>query len=135
MNAPPNRIIGRTMRRPAALAALGGLVVSALLLVRANAAEAFLPSGQWDFETYYYAVQVYRSGGDPYDRQQLASAAGHWVQPFVYPHHTLWFFAAFRGADLEQAKHVYLAVKLACLAVLLAIWSLLLVEPGVRLWF
>lgn len=95
----------------------------------------FADTGQWDFECYYYALKVYREGGDPYDVHALIAAAGHPIYPFVYPHHTLAFFSLFDLGDLAASKQAYLVVKFLALLVLAVLWTWGFVDKGARGWF
>lgn len=96
---------------------------------------AFFDSGQIDFESYYYALQTYREGGNPYDDRLLTAAAGHTVYPFIYPHHTLAFFSLFDRGDIVTSKQWFLAAKVVALIVLGVLWTFAFVRHGGRGWF
>ncbi|MCG3129517.1 MAG: hypothetical protein FLDDKLPJ_00250 [Phycisphaerae bacterium] len=95
----------------------------------------FAPAGQWDFESYYYALHAYRNGENPYDPDSLKAIAQHAVFPFAYPHHTLAFFALFDRGQIEASKKSFLLAKFAVLAALLLVWTFRLVPRGARGWF
>ncbi|MBN2562250.1 MAG: DUF2029 domain-containing protein [Phycisphaerae bacterium] len=106
-----------------------------VVLLGVDLPRAFSPAGQWDFETYYYAVRVLDAGGNPWDHAELVKAAGGAVHHFIYPPHMFAFFRLFASGDLARGKDLYLAAKLACLAALLALWLAYFVRPGFRGWF
>lgn len=107
-----------------------------------------LPGSQWDFETYYYAYHVHKNDGDPYDLRALTALAGRPLAgPWVYPPHTFRFFELFAERPLTaeratesgdpwlSAKQLFLGAKLACLAAVILIWTIVFVSPGARGWF
>ena len=122
----------RAGRGPAWSVAAG---ICGIFLLGFGVPEAFPPDGQWDFETYYHAVEVYDAGGNPWDRDQLVDVAGPRVLNFIYPHHTFVFFRLFALDDLSTAKTVYLLAKLGCVVVLCVLWATCFVPRGVRGWF
>jgi hypothetical protein len=126
--APRRRIVPRQV--PLVVAGIFGIG-----LLGARLPEALSPEGQWDFRTYYYAVKVYDAGGNPWDRDELVRAAGGMVHPFLYPPHTLVFLRLFALDDLPTARSAYLLAKLACLVVLLVLWTTYFVRAGARGWF
>jgi hypothetical protein len=78
---------------------------------------------QWDFRTYYYAAVVSSQGGNPYDLGSLSRAAGEAVTlPYLYPPYALHAFRPFLGVDLATGACIFLCLKLAALALLLALW-------------
>lgn len=95
----------------------------------------FAPAGQWDFESYYYALHAYRNGADPYDPDSLKAVAQHAVFPFAYPHHTLAFFALFDRGEIAASKTLFLLVKFAVLTALLLLWTFRFIPRGTRGWF
>ncbi len=88
--------------------------------------------GGWDFNTYYFAAQAWAEGGNPYDTADLTRVAGRYVRwPFVYAPVTLLLFRAFTFVPLTTAYWLWLALMLACVAVLVWLWRRLLptVDP------
>ncbi len=88
--------------------------------------------GGWDFNTYYFAAQAWAEGGNPYDTADLTRVAGRYVRwPFVYAPVTLPLFRAFTFVPLTTAYWLWLALMLACVAVLVWLWRRLLptVDP------
>jgi glycosyl transferase family 87 len=92
------------------------------------------PANQWDFRVYYYAAQAWTAGRDPYAASALPPVLGADTLPFLYPPYTLGFFALFAALPLGTALTVYLALKLALLAWLVAIWTRLLCADAEPSW-
>ena len=88
------------------------------------------PTGQWDFRVYYFGAQAWRSGLDPYDPRVLPADLLDTGFKFNYPPYTLPIFAAFTYVPIVRAMQLFLALKLAALGGVLAIWNRLL---GTRL--
>lgn len=104
-------------------------------LLLAGLPEAFSPVGQWDFDTYYYALRVYDGGGNPWEMSEVVKAAQGSVHHFIYPHHVFAFFRLFAYDEIGQAKDAYLVARLACVAALLVLWAYGFVRGGARDWF
>lgn len=120
----------------------------AIWLVKLGFLNTFLPVGQWDFHSYYYAVKVYDAGGNPYDREELRKASEEenarglareigedFVHPYIYPPHMLSFFRLFTKLGYSYDRALFLAVKLICAVFLLWLWSRHCIQPGLTVWF
>ncbi len=81
-----------------------------------------------DFASYYYAVQVAASGGDPYEVEALSAAARadetrDTVHPFFYPPPFLLAVAWALPLDLETGYRIaYWLDELFLIAAMLALW-------------
>jgi hypothetical protein len=136
MAEPPPRV-GEDHRRALGrrLLPLLAAVVCGVGLLWAGLPEAFSPVGQWDFETYYYALKVRDAGGNPWDMAEVVKAAGGTAHYFIFPPHTLAFFRLFAFDDVQTAKDAYLVARLLCVAGLLTLWAACFVRAGARGWF
>jgi hypothetical protein len=77
----------------------------------------------WDFETFYYAATALRQGLDPYRMEALTFVAGKpVVLPFLYPPAALALFIPFTLLPLGSAVLLWLGLKVAGAAVLVALW-------------
>src|SRR5688572_16661437 len=82
-----------------------------------------------DFASYYYAVRVAASGGDPYDRQLLGSMSRdegtrNGVHPFLYAPPFLLTMAWALSFDLDGAYHTWFWLhELAAIAAGLVLWA------------
>lgn len=86
---------------------------------------------QWDFRAYFYAVQLWRGGGNPYDYAALAdlqAATGSLdanYLPFLYPPHALLWFLPVGFTPFVVAYYLYAFLKIAAIVgflVLAARW-------------
>ncbi len=77
-----------------------------------------------DFQVYYFAAQAFWSGQNPYDLQavSLAMPRPAW-SPFVYPPYALYLFHPFTLLDLDTARLLWLAIRLAFIAALFVAWT------------
>ncbi|MBD3258976.1 DUF2029 domain-containing protein, partial [candidate division GN15 bacterium] len=99
------------------------LLLIATIAIVATIATKPGPFYQWDFQTYYHAARVDLNGGNPYDFEQLKESGGKSVHhPFVYPPLTLRLFHPFAQLTFDTAFLVWLAVKIAAMIGLLAVW-------------
>ncbi len=79
---------------------------------------------QFDFKTYYIAVQVYEGGGNPYDIAQIRETGGkRHLLGFYYPLSTLSLLRPLGRMDYATAHRVWIALKALALAALLVIWK------------
>lgn len=113
------------MRRPLALT-LGFLTLAVLAACLLSVTATLWREPyrlQWDFHTYYYASAAQAQGLDPYDAANISKVSNkHWTPAFLYPPLTLPLFSLFRAVDYTAAVKVWLLLKLALVAGLLAIW-------------
>ncbi len=75
-------------------------------------------AGQWDLNAYYYAGAAARAGRSPYVRRGFPD----WRVEFLYPPATLPLWRVLSRLSFSQAYYVFLGLKLAALAALLALW-------------
>lgn len=79
---------------------------------------------QFDFKTYYVAVQVYERGDNPYDIHQIReSGRSPHLLGFYYPLATLNLLRPLGHMDYVDAYRVWFALKVLALAALLMIWK------------
>jgi len=78
---------------------------------------------QWDFKTYYYAGKAYASGLNPYDSKVLSQLAHTPVKQFFYPPISLPLFKFLPAFTFEQARNLFLLLKLIILAGLIYLWK------------
>ncbi len=113
-----------------------GLLLALYALALLYGVLANADRAQWDFQTYYYAGRAFARGLDPYDLQALSQVAGREIgYPFAYFPITLPVFEVLGGLDLRTASVLYLALKVAALAGLIAIWRRWFIRSRPDLFF
>ena len=124
-----------TLRRRAGTLAswlLVGLIVAygaGVLIVVAQPAHV-----QQDLQVYYYAARAWLAGLDPYDNAVLSVLAGRVIElPFVYPPFTLPLFVPLAQLSEPTAAALWVILKGALLAGLLALWRVHFAPPDARM--
>ncbi len=81
-------------------------------------------SYQFDFKTYYCAVQVYQAGYSPYEVANVRVAGGNdHLLGFYYPLSTLAIMGPFGHMDYVTAHRVWIVLKTIALVALLLVWK------------
>jgi len=79
---------------------------------------------QNDFKSYYYASEVAKLGGNPYDLTQIESMKGsEQPYPFLYQPLLLSFFKLFSFFSYHTAHILWIGLKAICLIILIYIWK------------
>jgi Glycosyltransferase family 87 len=94
-----------------------GFIAVAFTLVRGD-------KYQNDFKAYYYASEVVKLEGNPYDLTQVEAQIGYkHPYPFLYQPITLSFFKLFSSCSYHTAHIIWIGLKVICLIILVYLWK------------